>query len=323
MAKLNFEHGYFAAGLSGESFDIAAGYGVTFTPGAGDAAFSNTNTITLTAGTWPTWLREVGKVFTISGTTTGLNDGTFTVVAVDLTFKILTVLEATSTQAAQTPVCDGSADTKLITNLLKSGNGALETDAPLVLYSTGAITSSRTLDLKNLEHENAAQGGEELNGRFFFLSVQNSDIGPTKTITVSTTTGGGTINGAANLVIKREADYVFYYETGGKWRVDALTRPNEPHATMAMVPFVAADWNAGTVNQITVIRTGSPTGGQVGPHNLLTQSHYVVQVCDETLTTPELVDVETQFDVSGNITLIKAHKAKPFSGTVLIVGSLE
>jgi hypothetical protein len=321
MAKLNFEHGYFAAGLSGESFDICDGYNVTYTTSAADAAFSGANTITLTAGTFPTWLREVGKVFVISGTT--LNNGTFTVVSIDLTFKILTVLETTVVEAAQTPTFDGSADTKLIDVLLKAGNGVLTTDAPLVLYSTGTLGAARTLDIASLEKENTAQGGQDLQGRFFYLSVQNSDVSNSNTITISTSTGGGSINGLSTLVIRKPQDYIFHFESSGLWRANILTRPGEAHATIAMIPFVAADWSAGTVNEIEVIQTGVPTGGQVGPHGLKVYPHYIVQVCDETLTKPELVDVETQFDVSGNIKLIKAQKAKPFSGTVLIVSSLD
>jgi len=36
-----------------------------------------------------------------------------------------------------------------------------------------------------------------------------------------------------------------------------------------------------------------------------------------------LVDVEVQFNNSGQITMVKAQKAKPFNGTALIVGSLD
>lgn len=318
MASLNFTTGLFSGGLAGESFDICSGYGLSFSSASSDAAFSNANTITLTAGTWPTWIREVGKVFTISGST--LNNGSFTTVSIDVTNKILTVLEATVTESAQTIVADGSADSLLISNLLKAGNGVLTTDAPLVLYSTGSLGGARTLDISALEAESVAQGGEPLNGRFFYLSVQNSDISNSNKITVSSS---ATINGAANFEIKKPGDFLFFHETSGAWRTNILTRPGEAHATIAMIPFVAADWSAGTINEITVLQTGSPAAGQVGPHNLKVYPHYLVQVCDESVTPHELVTVETQFDSSGNITLVKAQKAKPFSGTVLIIGSLD
>jgi len=320
MAILNFATVFSSAGFAGESFDIAAGYNLSYATVAGDVVFAATGkTLTLTAGTWPTWIREVGKVFT---TSSGTNPGPFTVVSVDGTFKILTVLE---TVVNETPVGVtnflGSADTGIIDNLLSAGNGILTVDAPLVLYSTGTLGAARTLDISALEVESAQQGSQSLNGRWFFFSVQNSDISGSNTITVSATTS---INGAGTLVIKRAGDYIFYHETSGIWRANLLNRPAEQHATIAMVAFTAADWSAGaTKNQIEIIATGSPVAGQVGPHSLKVYPHYVVQICDEDVTPNELVDVEVQFDNSGNIFLVKAQKAKPFKGTALIIGSLE
>jgi hypothetical protein len=185
MAKMNYEHVFSSAGFSGESFNIAEGYNVSYDTSAGDVVFDNaTSTLILTTGTWPTWIREVGKEFVISGTTN--NNGTFHTVSVDNTFKVLTVIESV---VDETPVgvtsFDGSIDTGIIDVLLGVGNAVLTTDAPLVLHSTGALGAARTLDISALEIENVAQGGEPLNGRFFYLSIQNSDISSTNKITIS------------------------------------------------------------------------------------------------------------------------------------------
>ena len=320
MAILSFSTVFSSAGFAGESFDIAAGYNLSYTTTAGDVVFAATGkTLTLTAGTWPTWIREVGKVFTTDSIT---NPGPFTVVSVDGTFKILTVLE---TVVNETPVGVtnflGSADTGIIDNLLSAGNGVLTVDAPLILYSSGTLGAARTLDISALEVESVQQGSQPLNGRWFILSVQNSDISNSNKITVSSS---ATINGSATFEIKKAQDYLFYHEKAGIWRVNILTRPGEQHATIAMVPFTAAEWSAGaTKNQIEIIPSGSPAAGQAGPHSLKVYPHYIVQVCDEDVTPNELVDVEVQFNNSGQITMVKAQKAKPFNGTALIVGSLD
>lgn len=319
--KANYETVFASAGFAGESFDIAQGYGLTYTPASTDAAFTAAGSlITLTAGTFPTWLRVVGKVFTITSGST-LNLGTFTVVSVDVTNKIMAVKEAIVTEAAQTPVMDGSADTSLITNLLKAGNGALTCDAPFVLVSTGALSAARTLSIAGLETESAQEGSEAMPGRFFYLSVENSDISNSNKITVSSS---ATINGAATFEIKAASDYMFYHVANGVWRCNILPKAGENHATIARVPFTAAMWSAGaTINQIEIIPSGGLAAGQAGPHGLLVAGSYVVTVINTDLTPDEQVDVETQFAASGLITMVKAAKAKPFNGVAVIVGSLD
>lgn len=320
MAGMNYFTGHFSGGLSGESFDIAQGYAVSYSTTAGDLVFAASGkTLTLTTGTWPTWIREIGKTFVTDSVT---NPGPFTVVSIDVTNKILTVLETVSNETpVGVTVVNGSADTKLISNLLKAGNGVLTTDTPLVLYSTGALTTARTLDISALEAESVQQGGEALNGRFFYLSVQNSDISPSVSLTVNSS---ATINGLSTLVIKKATDYLFFHEAAGVWRCNVLSRPGEAHATIAQIDFTAADWNAGAVkNQIKVIQTGVAAAGEVGPHNLKVYPQYVVEVINKDLTPFEAVDVEVQFDNSGNVTMVKAQKAKPFNGTIVLIGSLE
>lgn len=319
MARMEYVHTLFSAGISGESFDIAKGHDVTYTSAAGDLVFDDTTkTLTLTAGTWPVWAREVGKVF-VTGSVT--NPGPFTVVSVNGTFKVLTVLE---TVVDETPVgttaVNGSADTRLISNLLSTGNGVLTTHAPMVMVSTGALGAPRTLSLADMETELVSEGGEALRGRVFFLGVDNTDIS-TNGITVSSSS---TINGAATFVISSTGDYLFQHVAGGVWRCNVMPRPAEKIASLVRIPFAAADWSAGVVkNMIKILQTGAPAAGEVGPHSLTPSGSYLVQVLNTDLSPAEQVDVEIQFDNSGNVTLRKAQKAKPFNGVVVISGSLD
>jgi hypothetical protein len=223
-------------------------------------------------------------------------------------------------------IAAGPADTSIIDVLLSVGDGALTEDAPHVLVSTGALGGARALDISAMEVESAAKGGQALNGRIFYLSVQNSDISGTNTLTISGTTS---INGSATLVISNTGDYLFHHVSGGVWRVNVLPTPAEKLATMARVSFAASDWDAGaSKNTIKVLQTGTPAAGEVGPHLVTPYGSYVVQVINTDLT-PEwqhrlvLVDVEIQFAPNGDITLRKSPKAADFAGVVLIVGTLD
>jgi len=216
-------------------------------------------------------------------------------------------------------IAAGVANVDVIDVLLSVGDGALEPDAPHMLESTGALGGARALDISGLEAENAAQGGAALNGRFFYLSVRNSDI-VASNITVSAT---GTINGAATLVIATEGDYLFHHSSSGNWRVNILPTPAEGLATIARVPFVVADWAAGTKNEITILQTGVPGAGEVGPHGLTPAGTYVVQIINTDNTPDEMVDAEIQFAANGDITLLKAGLGAAFNGVAIIVGSLD
>ena len=318
MANMGYSHIFSAAGFSGESFDIAKGYDVTYTTTAGDLVFTAVGkTLTLTSGTWPTWIRTTGKVFV---TGSGTNPGPFTVVSIDGAFKVLTVLETVVDETpVGTTVVDGSADTSIISNLLKSGNGNLTTDAPHFLKSSGAVGAARALNISAMEAESAVQGSQALRGRFFYLSIQNTDLS-TNNITV---TSSGTINGAASLIITTPGDYMFHHFQLGEWRANQMPRISEHHASVARVTFMAADWDAGASKEsIKILQQGVPVAGEVGPHSLRIDASYVVQVLNTDLTPPELVDVEVQFDSSGNVTLRKAKKAPDFNGTAVIVGSV-
>ena len=321
MALFNYATLFASGGFAGDSFDIAQGHpNSTFSSVAGDAVFAaSTKTITLTAGTWPAWIQEVGKKFVTDSIN---NPGPFTVVSVDGTQKILTVLEAVVDETpAGATLFDGSINPCIIDNLLKSDNGVLETDAPFILYSTGSLGAARTLDLSNMEAENTNQGGEPLPGRMVIVSVTNDDITPTNSITVS---GSTSVNGNANYAITTQGDYIFTHIRDGIWRANILPRPAEGLATIARVDFTAADWAAGTANEITVIKGGTPGAGEVGPHNLTLAGSYIVDVINTDLDPDEKVEVETQFDpATGNVTIIKACKKSAFNGTAVIVGSLD
>jgi hypothetical protein len=214
----------------------------------------------------------------------------------------------------------GAEDTGILDVQLSAGSGALTDDAPHVLVSTGAVGAAAGLDISGMELESADKGGQALPGRFFFLSIQNTDIA-TNNITV---TSSATINGSASLVIKSTGDYLFHHVASGVWRANQLPRPEEPLATLARIPFASTKWDAGAVkNTIVVKASGAIALNQIGPHNLQPYSSYVVQVINTDATPDEMVDVEVQFDASGDITLKKASKGADFAGVVVIVGSLD
>jgi len=219
----------------------------------------------------------------------------------------------------QFDIAAGPADDGIIDVLLSAGDGALTSDAPHVLVSTGPLGGNRVLDISGLESESASQGGEALDGRFFYLSIQNTDI-LTNSLTVS---GGSTINGSSTFVINTEGDYIFHHVSGGVWRCNILPRPSEKMATLARVDFTSSDWSAGTRDMIKVLQTGTPGAGEVGPHEITAYSSYIVQVINTDLSPSEQVDVEIQYSSNGDITLRKARRAADFNGTVLILGTLD
>jgi hypothetical protein len=118
-------------------------------------------------------------------------------------------------------------------------------------------------------------------------------------------------------------DYLFTHVADGVWRCSSMPRPSEAIATLKRILFVAADWVNGTRNRIKIIPSGSVAPGEIGPHLLTVAGSYLVQVINTDLTPDEMVDVETQFDASGNIWLVKAEKAKAFNGVVVISGAMD
>jgi len=210
----------------------------------------------------------------------------------------------------------GPANTGLIDVLLSAGDGALTDNAPHALVSTGALTAARALDISGMETEGAGGGGQALNGRFFYLSVQNTDI-ETNPITISSSTS---INGVGTLVIDNVGDYLFTHLSGGVWRANFLPSTVPDTASMVRVTFAAADWVG---NAITILRTGTPGAGQVGPHDLAAYNSYLVQIINTDQTPDEMVDVELQFAGSGNITMRKAPRAAAFAGIAVISGTVD
>lgn len=213
-------------------------------------------------------------------------------------------------------IAQGPANTGVIDVLLSVGNGALTEDAPHVLVSTGALGAARSLDLTGMEAESVGKGGQALNGRFFYLSVQNSDVS-SNNLTVS---GSTTINGASTFVIDTTGDYLFHHISGGVWRCNVLPTPGENLATITRINFLTTDW---LNNEIKVIQSGTPVAGEVGPHGLTPYDGYVYTILNTSLNPNEYVDVEVHQDTNGDITLVKAPKAPTFNGTLIIVGSLD
>jgi hypothetical protein len=315
MAKLNYEHVFASAGFSGETWDISKGHDLSFTSAALAVDFIALNKrVTLSSGTFPAWF-VIGKRFTTNSVT---NPGPFIVKEVTSTTEIR-VHETVANEAAVTAIFDGSPDVDIQNILLKTGAGALTEDAPHVLISTGALGGARSLSISAMEVESVAKGSYPLNGRFFYLSVQNSDI-LTNDLTI---TSSATINGAASFIISTVGDYLFHHTKNGIWRVNLLPTPADSTATIARIPFLASDWDAGaTKNTIKILQIGSPAAGEVGPHGLTTYGSYVVQVINTDQTPDEMVDVEIQFAANGDVTLKKAG-GLDFAGVAVIVGSLD
>lgn len=102
-------------------------------------------------------------------------------------------------------IAAGPANVYVIDTLLSVGNGAITQNIPLNIISTGSLGGNRILDITNAEQ----------NGRIFFLSARNADLG-IYTITVSATTD---INGGGStFLIENPNDFIFVYEPGGVWR---------------------------------------------------------------------------------------------------------
>lgn len=316
MAKLNYEHVFAAAGFSGETWDISKGHDLSYTSDALQVTtIVGTKRFTLGTGAFPSWFIP-GKVFE---TNSGPNPGPFTI-KTRISSTEIEVFGSVVLETGVTMVFDGSKDTAIQDILLQTGNGDLTEDAPHVLVSTGALGAARQLDISAMEVESAGRGSQSLNGRFFYLSVQNSDI-LTNSLTVSSS---ATINGDATFVITSPGDYMFHHTKNGVWRVNLLPTPAEKLATLARVSFLASDWDAGAIkNTIKIIQTGSPVAGEIGPHNITASGSYVVQVINTDLTPDELVDVEIQFAANGDITLKKSGLGADFAGVAVIVGTLD
>lgn len=191
--------------------------------------------------------------------------------------------------------------------LLEVGNGALTGNAPINLISTGTLGAPRTLNITATEQ----------NGRIFFLSIRNTDITTNNLTIVATTDING---GGASFVVSSPRDFIFVHETGGTWRAYEQKENLSNFARAFRATFLAGTWSAGTANRITIIRTGAPAAGQIGPHGLALASSYTVMVFRD--SDNQLVDVGAVVDpVTGNITLSKTGLGANFAGRVIVVGT--
>jgi hypothetical protein len=202
----------------------------------------------------------------------------------------------------------GPANTDVIDVLLSAGDGALQENAPLVMYSTGALGAARDLDITGLE------GAD---GRVFYLSVRNSDIATFNlTITSSTDINGG----GATLTVDTARDFIFFHETGGTWRAAHVKLSQASDAQIFRATFAGAIWGAGTANEVEIIQAGVAGAGEIGPHGLDIASSYLVQVFRD--SDDELVDVGIVVNPgTGDITLKKAGLGAAFAGRVVILGT--
>lgn len=199
------------------------------------------------------------------------------------------------------------ANTDIQDILLDVGNGALTGNAPVNLISTGTLGAPRSLTITATEQE----------GRFFFLSVRNTDITTNNLTVIATTDING---GGASFVVSSARDFIFVHESGGTWRAYEQKENLSNFARAFRTTFLAATWSAGTANRITIVRTGAPAAGQVGPHGLALASSYVVQVYRD--SDNQLVDTGVVVDPgTGNITLSKTGLGVAFNGRVIVVGT--
>jgi hypothetical protein len=325
MAKQNYEHVHASAGFSGERWDVNLGYNVSYASPALDVTFvAATKKIQLSTGTFPAWM-VAGKTFV---TDSVLNPGPFTIMEVNSSTEI-TVLETVAAEAAVTVNFNGSANTLIQDTLLKDlaplAEANLTEDAPHLLVSSGALGGNRILNISALEVESAVKGGRALKGRFFQLSVQNSDVNNSFTGYSLTVKGSGTVNGAASLVITSPNDYWFTHDQNGNWIATLMPSPGDKIATTKRIPFAAGKWNEGAnKNTIRVLQSGIPGLGEIGPHELANYDTYQVQVWDLSGTRSELVDAEIQVDkTTGDIIIQKASLGANFAGEVIITGTLD
>jgi hypothetical protein len=206
-------------------------------------------------------------------------------------------------------VAAGPANTGVIDVLLSVGNGVLTEDAPISMISTGALGATRDLSLVNIEQD----------GRIFFLSVRNSDI-TTNSLTVTATTEVNGSTATNPFTISVATDYIFVHETGGTWRAYQQKQSQGADSQVFRATFSAANWSGGTANQITILQTGAPAAGQIGPHALSIASSYAVMVFRD--SDDELVDVGVVVATgTGNITLTKAGLGADFAGRVIVIGT--
>lgn len=198
-------------------------------------------------------------------------------------------------------------NTDIIDVLLSVGNGTLTGNAPVNIISTGLLNAARSLTITATEQ----------NGRFFFLSVRNTDITTNNLTVVATTDING---GGASFVISSARDFLFVHETGGTWRAYEQKENLSNFARVFRGTFTALTWSAGTANQITIVQTGAPAAGQIGPHGLAIASSYVVQVYRD--SDNKLVDTGVIVNGgTGNITLTKTGLGQDFAGRVIVVGT--
>lgn len=148
----------------------------------------------------------------------------------------------------------GPLETDIVDTLLNVGaTSALQENTPVSIVSTGVLGGAKVLDLSGIEN----------NGRFFFLSVQNTDL-DTNNLTL---TPSVSINGNANLVISDASDYILIHTSGGVWRSQAVFLAEEKSNLELELEF--------KFSQLTNFKTLAYTG-----NNLTLVNTYV----DNTLT---------------------------------------
>lgn len=163
----------------------------------------------------------------------------------------------------------GPAEPDIIDTLLSVSGGtnpsALQENAPTSLISTGDLSTPKELDLSQIE----------INGRIFFLSVQNTDLDTNSlTITPSGITGSN-INGETSLVVTTPEDYVFIYTVNG-WRAQAVYTPEEKSNLELELEFKAS--------QLTSFKELSYTGNNLTTVNIYTDNLMTILLFTKSLS---------------------------------------
>jgi hypothetical protein len=107
----------------------------------------------------------------------------------------------------------GPPNVDVVDTLLSVGDTNITQNIPLNIISTGLLNGNRTLNI----------AGAEQNGRMFFLSMRNTDLGNFQVFITASTT----INDDSQFIVNKPHDYLFVYETGGVWKVYRQRQPGD------------------------------------------------------------------------------------------------
>lgn len=117
------------------------------------------------------------------------------------------------------------------------------------------------------------------------------------------------LNTTTGAVFEKTARYVWTYR--GLWPVSSAGQGGD-----VTLDFVAADWSGDT---LTVIPSGTPAAGQIGPHNIPAGKVLFTTVSLKTGSDYQTVYIDAVYSFSTNsIVITKTSTYPAFDGTVLL-----